>query len=201
MFSKRFLETLLALDYIFACGSAQDRMDGLNLLEQVVRNIMLAGIDSPEWSARAAELEIPAVVEIAIPIANEFPDDVPEKLVRFLPCMFPGKETAAACIYTYKWTLRVKAFAKWDATIDLNQVLASNVLVTHGLLHYTIYWHHLQKNARPDADSNGQAVQALFDEIYGKQAAAKEHKKYLALLNAAYPPEAKASTPQSSNFE
>ena len=197
LFTKRWLESLLAVDFIFACGSAQDRKDAMALLEQTMTQAEDSG-DTPERAQRGAELEIPAVFEIAMPIANEFPDDVPENLIRFMPHLITGKENAAAYLDCLKWCLRVKAFSKWAALMDLNQLEVSNRLVDHGLLHEAIYWHHLQEKVRPDPGAGDLAVKALFKRIYGDKAWAAEHKKYLALLDAAYPPANQGLKPSPS---
>ena len=173
----------------------------MDLLEQTMTEAAYAGADSPERAKRGAELEIPAVFEIAMPIANKFPSDVPKKLVNFLPHLITGRKNAASYIDCLKWTLRVKAFSKWENLVECNQIEVSNQFVDHGLLHETIYWHHLQENVRPDPDSTGLAVSALFDEIYGKKAGATEHQKYIDLLNAAYPPAHKTSNRQTSSFK
>ncbi len=201
LFTKRWLESLLAIDYIFACGSAQDRKDGMDLLEHTMTQAAYSGADSPERAQRGAELEIPAIFDIAMPIANEFPDDVPKKLVNFLPHLITGRENAAAYIDCLKWTLRVPAFTRWGNLVEGNQIEVSNQCVDHGLLHETIYWHHLQKSVRPNPGSTGQAVRALFDVIYGKMAGATEHQKYLGLLTAAYPPAPKSSNAVKSGFK
>ncbi len=162
LFTKRWLESLLAVDYIFACGSPQDRIDGLFLLGQTTRAAASPGQDTPERAQRGAELEIPAVQQIAMPLANEFARHVPESLVNFLPSLISSAEIPDAYIDCLKWTLRVKPFAQWDNLMRLNQIEVGNHCVRNGLLHYTIYWYHLRENRRPDPGSAGLAIKALF---------------------------------------
>ncbi len=194
LFTKRWLESLLSVDYIFACGSAQDRSDGLLLLDQTMSEAQGPGQDTPERAKRGAELEIPAVQQIAIPLANEFAQQVPESLVNFLPYLISSAEHPGPFIDCLKWALRVKAFGKWDNIMRLNQIQVGNHCVRHGLLHQAIYWYHLQENPRPNPGSAGLAIKALFHKINGPQQGPKEHQKYLALLDAAYPPPPKTAT-------
>lgn len=187
LFTKRWLESLLVIDFIFAYGSTQDRKAGMDLLEQTITLAAYTGADSLQRAKRGAELEIPVVFEIAMPIVNEFRDEASKKLVNYLPHLIIGEENADSYIDCLKWTLRVQAFSKWENLVDGNQIEVGNQCVDHGLLHEAIYWHHLQKNVQPDPGSTGQAVRALFDVIYGKKAGATEHQKYSDLLKAAYP--------------
>ncbi len=197
-FTKRWLESLLAIDYIFACGSAQDRIDGLTMLSQTFSEAANSGLDSAGRMARGGELEIPAAFDIAMSIANEFPDRAPEKLLNFLPLLLSSTGDPAAYIECLKWALRVQSFARWNNLMQLNNIQVGNHCVRNGLLHYTIYWYHLHEKVRPDVGSSAIAIEALFEKIYGKQEGQKEHKKYLALLDAAYPPPEKPSTPKTS---
>ncbi len=196
-FTKRWLESLLVIDFIFACGSAQDRIDGLILLSQTFSQAADSGLDSAVRKARGAELEIPAAFDIAMAIANEFPDRAPENLLNFLPLLLSSTGDPAAFIECLKWALRVQPFSRWHNLMQLNNIQVGNHCVRNGLLHYTIYWYHLHVNVRPDAGSSATAIEALFEKIYGKQEGQKEHKKYLALLDAAYPSLAKPTAPKA----
>ena len=134
------------------------------------------------------ELEIPAAFDIAIALANQFPEHVPEQLITSLGLLTASSGDPAAYIDCLKWSLRVEPFKKWENRMRLTKVLVGNQYVNHGFLQYTIYWYHLHDKVRPNVGSSSVAVAAHFKRIYGKQEGLNEHKKYLTLLDAAYPP-------------
>ncbi len=199
LFAQHWLESLLAVDYIVACGTEQDRVDAFHLLDQMLCTVAVTATDR---AARARELEIPIVTDIIMPIANALPEHCPERVVSFLGLLLKSTESPALYVDCMKWSLRVKEFAKWPSLTSMHRIFAGNHYVNQGLPHYTVFWYHLHDGARPDKGSSELAVQALFTVLYGKQEGPKEHQKYLGLLNAAYPlapkpPVTKPSTPAS----
>ena len=188
VFTKRWLESLLVIDYIFACGSEQDRIDGFHFLAQTITAAADAADKATGRVERCRELEIPAAFDIVIAIANQFPDQVPEQLINFLPGLTSSSGHIASYIECLKWSLRVESFKKWKDLMTFHEIQVGNLCVRNGMFHYPIYWYHLHENVRPTPGSTAVAVKALFTRIYGKQEGMKEHKKYLILLDAAYPP-------------
>lgn len=199
VFIKRWLECLMAIDYIFAHGNKDDHKYGMYLVEQTVLATVMGASQRDE---RGDELEVPAVCDIIIPIANRFPENVSEKLVKYTPYLITGDKNAPAHVDALKWMLEVKEFAKWEKLAENRRLEIGNQYVKHGLTHYAVYWHHLGKNTRPNPKSTGVAIKALFHRIFdsadygnwveaewseGKANGKAEHQKYLALLDAAYP--------------
>ena len=195
VFTKRWLESLLVIDYIFAYGSEQDRIDGMLILTETFETVAHPSDNATGRVERGRELEIPASFEIAIAIANQFPEHVPEQLINFLPILPSSPGQIAFYIDYLKWSRRVESFKKWENLMTLHEVQVGNYCVQNEMLHYTIYWYHLHEKVRPNPGSSGLAIKALFKRIYGNDEGLKEHKKYLALLDAAYPAPPKLQTP------
>lgn len=193
LYAQHWLESLLAVDYIVACGTKQDRVDAFQLLDQMLCAVAVSATDR---AARATELEVPVITDIIMPIANALPEHCPERVVSFLGLLLRSTESPALYVDCMKWSLRVKEFAKWPELTRLHRVFAGNHYVNQCLPHYTVFWYHLHDGARPDKGSSEMAVQALFTVLYGKQEGPKEHKKYLDLLNAAYPLASKPPVPK-----
>lgn len=198
VFTKRWLESLLVIDYIYACGSEQDRIDGLLFLTQTFTAAANPGDKATGRVERGHELEIPATFDIAIAIANQYPDQVPEQLINFIPDLTSSSGYPAAYIDCLKWSLRVDEFRKWENQMTFHEIQVGNHCVRNDLFHYTIYWYHMHDKVRPTPGSTAVAIKALFKRIYGNQEGMKEYKKYLALLDAAYPP-APQATPQKKS--
>jgi hypothetical protein len=66
------------------------------------------------------------------------------------------------------------------------------------MFHYIIYWYHMHEKVRPIEGSSAVAVKNLFNRVYGKVEGPKEHMKYMALLDAAYPPSPKPPTKKNN---
>ena len=191
VFTKRWLESLLVIDYIFACGSEQDRIDGFGLLTETFK-AAVSGSEATGRKEYGRELEIPAAFDIGIAIANQFPENmrgyVPEILINALARVTSSTGHAASYIECLKWSLRVEALKKLESDMNFHRVMVGNRCAENQMFHYIIYWYHLHKEVRPFEGSSAIAVKNLFNRIYGKVEGTKEHKKYMALLDAAYPP-------------
>jgi hypothetical protein len=191
-FTKRWLESLLVVDYIFACGSEQDRIDGFSLLTQAFAALAPRGDEATGRKEYCKELEIPAIFDIGIAITNQFPENmrgyVPEILINALARVTSSTGHTASYIECLKWSLRVEALKKLESDMDFHRVMVGNRCVENQMFHYTIYWYHLHEEVRPFEGSSAVAIKNLFSRLYGKEEGPKEHKKYMALLDAAYPP-------------
>ncbi len=198
VFTKRWLESLLVVDYIFACGSEQDRIDGFNLLTQTFTALAPRADEATGRKEHGKELEIPAIFDIGIAIANQFPENmrgyVPEVLINALGRVTSSTGHTASYIEFLKWSLRVEALKKLESDMGFHQVMVGNRYAEYQMLHYIIYWYHLREEVRPIEGASDVAIKNLFKRIYGKDEGPKEHKKYLTLLDAAYPPLPKPPT-------
>ncbi len=202
LFTKRWLESLLVVDYIFACGSEQDRIDGFHLLTPTFTALAPRGDEATGRKEHGKELEIPAIFDIGIAIANQFSENmrgyVPEILLNALARVTLSTGDTASYIEFLKWSLRVDALKKLESDMDFHRILVGNACAENQMFHYIIYWYHLHEEVRPIEGSSAVAVKNLFNRIYGKQEGPKEHKKYLALLDAAYPSPPKSPTKKSN---
>ncbi len=201
VFTKRWLESLLVIDYIFACGSEQDRIDGFGLLTESFKAAVSGG-EATGRKEHGRELEIPATFDIGIAIANQFPENmrgyVPEILINALARVTSSTGHTASYIECLKWSLRVEVLKKLESDLNFNRVMVGNRCAENQMFHYIIYWYHLHEEVRPFEGSSAVAVKNLFNRIYGKVEGPKEHKKYMALLDAAYPPSPKPPTKKNN---
>ena len=200
LFTKRWLESLLVVDYIFACGSEQDRIDGFYLLTQTFTALAPRGDEATGRKEYCKELEIPAIFEIGISIANQFPENmrgyVPEILINALARVTSSTGHTASYIECLKWSLRVEALKKLESDMTFHRIMVGNHCAENQMFHYIIYWYHLSEEVRPLEGASDVAIKNLFNRIYGKEEGTKEHKKYMALLDAAYPPPPKPASPK-----
>lgn len=183
-FVTNYLEGLLVVDFIHACGSSTDKQKSRDLIDGVFRvNPMI----HPFKSKLDADLITPATKQIGWAIYGNFPE--------FMDGMGPAvifggysRENHVDRVDFLKWMMTTKGIPKMETEYHqkIHQGLIHNELVNAGLLSYSIYKLHSHEEVRPKDSPGLVVIEILFKRLFPRDHAA-EYQRYLSLLDAAYP--------------
>ena len=183
-FVTNYLEGLLVVDFIYACGTPKDKEDGMKVIDGVYRaNLLL----DPFRKDLEVSFIAPASRDIGWAAIADYPELIWGNTLGFISTGF-FHYNPADNINIKKWILRTKAIRGMQhADIqDTQRGIIHNEQVRIGLISYSIYSAHLHELGRPADDPWLVVIEILFKRLYLKDHG-DQYQRYLTLLNAAYP--------------
>lgn len=183
-FVTNYLEGLLVVDFIYACGTPKDKEDGMKVIDGVYRaNLLL----DPFRKDLEASFIAPASRDIGWAAIADYPELIWGNTLGFISTGF-FHYNPADNINIKKWILRTKAIRGMQhADIqDTQRGIIHNEQVRIGLISYSIYSAHSHELGRPADDPWLVVIEILFKRLYPKDHD-DQYQQYLTLLNAAYP--------------
>ena len=183
-FVRDFLEGLLVVDYIYACGTKQDKQEGMIVFNDVFRANL---VFHPFKKNLVASLHAPASRDIGWAIIANSPERIFGMTSALIGSGF-AEYSPADKVNFHKWMLRTKGISEMESENQrhFHQAMIHNEQVRIGLISYAIYSIHCYEVVRP-SDAPGLIVtKILFKRLVPKDYPA-QYERYLTLLNTAYP--------------
>lgn len=184
IFVTNYLEGLLTVDYLYACGTLKDKEEAMKVVEGVFQ---LNSIIDPFHNTLEKGLLTPASRDIGWAAVADFPELIWGQTTGDIRSGF-SEFGLAEKVNFGKWLLRTKGIQEME---DVNQQRAERLMIHNeqvkaGLLSYSIYSAHCQEVVRPPDEPGLTVVGILFKRLFPKDHVA-QYQRYLTLLNAAYP--------------
>lgn len=183
-FVANYLEGLLVVDYIFACGSAKDKQQAMDVVDGVY---MANELLDPFRKKLEASFIAQASRDIGWAIMADHPESIRTARASTIARGF-FEYSPADNVNFCKWMLHVKSIRGSDKE-NIQKIyrgIVHNEQVRIGLLSYSIYSAHSYELGRPPDAPWLMVIQILFKRLYPKDHATR-YKQYLSLLDAAYP--------------
>ena len=183
-FVTNYLEGLLVVDFIYACGTPTDKQEGMKVIDGVYRaNLLL----DPFRKDLEVSFIAPASRDIGWAAIADYPELIWGNTLGFISTGFFHYNPADNVNFK-KWILRTKAIRGMQHadTQDTQRGIIHNEQVRIGLISYSIYSAHSHELGRPANDPWLVVIEILFKRLYPTDHAIR-YQQYLTLLNAAYP--------------
>ncbi len=179
-----FLEGLLVVDYLYACGTPEDKREAIKVIDGVFQ---VNYISHPFRKALGEKLLSPASRDIGWPAIAGYP----ELIWGLTPILIRGgfsENNHFDKVNFSKWLLRTKGIREMEneQEQESERNMIHNEQVRAGLLSYSIYTAHCHDAVRPRDVPGLVVIEILFKRLFPKDHAA-QYRQYLTLLNAAYP--------------
>jgi hypothetical protein len=181
---SNYLEGLLVVDFIYACGTPKDKQEAMPILDGV---FTANALSLPFNKALGASFIAPASREIGWSVMADFIGQASE-MTRVLIRSGFAEYSPADNVNFCKWLLRIQEqhpmLSKNER--DMYRGHINNEQVGVGLLSYAIYYAHTPEGIDPHQAPGSIVIGILFKRLYPKDHAA-QYQRYQTLLNAAYP--------------
>ncbi len=183
-FVTNYLEGLLVVDFIYACGTPKDKQDGMNVIDGVFRaNALL----DPFRENLEVRFIAPATRDIGWAAIADYPELIWGITPSLISTGFFHYNPADKVNFS-KWMLRTKAIRGIEDANEQKTYRGTihNEQVRVGLLSYSIYSAHSHELGRPADDPWLVVIKILFKRLYPEDHT-DQFQRYLTLLDAAYP--------------
>lgn len=183
-FVINYLEGLLVVDFIYACGAAKDKQEAMDVIDGVfTANELL----DPFRKNLEARFIAPASRDIGWAAIADYPELIWGNTPACVSSGF-GEYSPSVKINFSKWMLLTKSIRGSDSdnTQKIYRGIIHNEQVKLGLLSYSIYSAHSHELGRPADAPWLIVIKILFKRLYPKDHVAR-YNQYLTLLDAAYP--------------
>ena len=179
-----YLEGLLVVDFVYACGTANDKRESMEIIDGVFEANMIL---HPFRKSLEKKFMAPASREIGWAVIADLPE-LTERMTRILVKNGFSEISPADRVSLRIWMLNTKALRQTENERDkeLHQGMNHNDYVRVGLLDYAIFKLHTYEVVRPHDNPELVVIKILFKRLFPKDHAA-QYQRYLTLLNNAYP--------------
>jgi hypothetical protein len=181
---RDYLEGLLVVDYIYACGTEKNRRESMTIIEGVfyknyLYNSLIKKLE-PTFTSHASR-------DIGWAIIADYPELIWGNMLSNVGQGF-FLHSPANKINFYKWILSAKGIPGMDNAPLRNAYrgMMHNEIVNRNMLSFAIHAAHSYEIGRPSDAPWQIVIKILFKRLYPKDHGAR-YKEYLALLDAAYP--------------
>ena len=184
IFVTNYLEGLLVVDFVYACGTANDKRESMEIIDGVFEANMIL---HPFRKSLEKKFMAPASREIGWAVIADLPE-LTERMTRILVKNGFSEISPADRVSLRIWMLNTKALRQTENERDkeLHQGMNHNDYVRVGLLDYAIFKLHTYEVVRPHDNPELVVIKILFKRLFPKDHAA-QYQRYLTLLNNAYP--------------
>ncbi len=195
-FVSNYLEGLLVVDFIYACGTPKDKQEAIPVLDGV---FIANTLSLPFNKALGASFMTPASRDIGWAVMADFLGQI-SGMTRILIRSGFSEYSPADNVNFCKWLLRIQEqhpmLSKNDQ--DMYRGHINNEQVSVGLLSYAIYCAHTNEGVDPHRAPGSVIIGILFNRLYPKDHAA-QYQRYQTLFNAAYPKPTPKPTPKTKS--